>query len=291
MNKLIKSVFSAHKTQSVVAARTFSTSQDPASAELLSKIKDLGTQAAVDALWLNGYPQPQICGSRALTEGMKMVGNAVTVRFVPHRPDLLLDKPKGEDSAEYKAFEMCGPDQVLVMASTGPWESVGGDVKFLRLAQRKVGGYDDLVLFDMFTLFLTTTTTTTTRRLVTDGSVRDTHILRKYGFPVFSHSTTAKQGPAVMQPWGLNEVIECGGVTVRPNDIILGDDDGVVVIPRSMAETVVRVASEREKIESLIRDELERNPGSPGKYYPFKQPVDPNTPLGELISRHGKKYE
>ena len=108
---------------------------------------------------------------------------------------------------------------------------------------------------------------------------------------MFSHSTTAKQGPAVMQPWGLNEVIECGGVTVRPNDIILGDDDGVVVIPRSMAETVVRVASEREKIESLIRDELERNPGSPGKYYPFKQPVDPNTPLGELISRHGKKYE
>ena len=189
-----------------------------------------------------------------------MVGNAVTVRFVPHRPDILKDKPKGEDSAEYRAFEMCGPDQVLVMAATGPWESVGGDVKFLRLAQRKVGG------------------------LVTNGSVRDTHILREYGFPVFSHSTTAKQGPAVMQPWGLNEVIECGDVSVRPNDIILGDDDGVVVIPRSMAETVVRVASEREEIENIIREELQRNPGSPGKYYPFKQPVDPDTPLGKLLS-------
>ena len=57
-----------------------SSNQDPASPELLSQIKELGTQAAVDALWLNGYPQCQICGSRALTEGMKTVGNAVTVR-------------------------------------------------------------------------------------------------------------------------------------------------------------------------------------------------------------------
>jgi regulator of RNase E activity RraA len=53
------------------------------------------------------------------------------------------------------AFELCGPDEILVMASTGPWESVGGDIKFLRLAQRKIGG------------------------LVTDGSVRDTDEILK----------------------------------------------------------------------------------------------------------------
>merc|ERR1719453_1018155 len=65
---------------------------------------------------------------------------------------------------------------------------VGGDIKFLRLMQRQVAG------------------------LVTDGSVRDTDELLGYGFPVFSHSTTAKQGPAVMQPWACNDVITCGGV-------------------------------------------------------------------------------
>lgn len=66
--------------------------------------------------------------------------------------------------------------------------------------------------------------------LVTDGSVRDTDILREYGFPVFSHSTTAKQGPAAMQPWEANGVVECGGVVVRPGDAIIGDQDGETLL-------------------------------------------------------------
>lgn len=102
-----------------------------------------------------------------------------------------MDKPAGGDLPEYEAFEKCGPREVLVMASVGPWESVGGDIKFLRLKQLKVGG------------------------LVTDGSVRDTDEILSYGFPVFSFSTTAKQGPAIMQPWELqrrnNRVRQGGG--------------------------------------------------------------------------------
>jgi regulator of RNase E activity RraA len=81
---------------------------------------------------------------------MKCVGRAVTLRFVPARPDIAQDKPPGGASPEYEAFELCGPDNVLVMSSVGPWESVGGDIKFLRLKQLQIGG------------------------LVTDGSVRDT---------------------------------------------------------------------------------------------------------------------
>jgi hypothetical protein len=79
---------------------------------------------------------------------MKCVGRAVTMRFVPARPDIAQDKPPGGDSPEYEAFEKCGPNEVLVMSSVGPWDSVGGDIKFLRLKQRQIGG------------------------LVTDGSVR-----------------------------------------------------------------------------------------------------------------------
>ena len=70
--------------------------------------------------------------------------------MVPQRPDVGTDKPGGVDSPEYQAFELCGPSEVLVISAVGPWESVGGDIKFLRLKQRQVGG------------------------LVTDGSVRDT---------------------------------------------------------------------------------------------------------------------
>jgi regulator of RNase E activity RraA len=72
-----------------------------------------------------------------------------------------------------------------------------------------------------------------------------------------------------MQPWGANEVISCGGVLVRPGDAVVGDDDGVVVVPRGMVDEVIRIAMEREEVEEVIREELQRNPGSPGRYYPF----------------------
>lgn len=119
-----------------------------------------------------------------------------------------------------------------------PWESVGGDIKFLRLKQLEAGG------------------------VVTDGSVRDTDELINYGFPVFSHSTTPKQGPAAMQPWECNGVMACGGVVVRPGDAIVGDQDGVVVVPAAAAEQVYEIAHGREVIEEVIKTELIENPGT-----------------------------
>ena len=100
---------------------------------------------------------------------MKCAGRAVTLQFMGQRPDIAADKPGGVDSPEYEAFEQAGPNEVMVLASVGPWESVGGDIKFLRLKQLEVGG------------------------LVTDGSVRDTDTLLEYGFPVYSYSTTPRQ--------------------------------------------------------------------------------------------------
>lgn len=213
--------------------------------ETLARLGELPTQTLIDGLWVNNWPQSMIHGARSLFPGKKLVGRAVTLRFVPHRPDILADKPKGEASPEYQAFELCGPTEVLVASAVGPWESIGGDIKFFRLMQREAAG------------------------VVTDGSVRDTDQLREYGFPVFAYSSTAKQGPGVMQPWAVNDVISCGGVVVRPGDAIVGDDDGVVVVPAAMAEKVLEVAAEREAVEHVIKAELARNPGSPGRYYPF----------------------
>eukprot|EP00035_Acanthoeca_spectabilis_P037548 m.45940 g.45940 ORF g.45940 m.45940 type:complete len:617 (-) comp8698_c0_seq2:140-1990(-) len=232
--------------------------------ELARALGQCSTQALVDALWMEGYPPAMIEGSRPLdSTNAKLAGVAVTLRFVPHRPDIVKDKPAGEESPEYVAFEKCGPDQVLVMSSIGPWESVGGDIKFLRLKQRGVAG------------------------LVTDGSVRDTGALLGYGFPVFSHSTTANQGPAAMQPWAVDDVVMVGGVAVRPGDYLVGDQDGVVVIPSTMAEDVLRLAHEREEVEDVIKEELTANPGPPGKYYPFRKPVAEASPLGHLLTTRG----
>ncbi len=218
----------------------------PISDETLDVLKKIPTQTLIDGLWVKGWPMSYIEGARALQEGQHMAGRAVTLRFVPHRPDLVADKPKGDQSAEYVAIELCGPGEVLVIDAMGwKYSSVGGDIKFMRMMQRDAGG------------------------LVTDGAARDSVALKDYGFPVYSASTTAKQGPAEFWPWQVNDAIQCGGVLVRPGDAVVGDDDGAVVVPRSVVDEVIEIAHEREAVEEVIKAQLEIEQCSPGKYYPF----------------------
>lgn len=216
------------------------------SKETLEVLRGIPTQTLIDGLWVMGWPMSFIQGANPLQPGQSMAGRAVTLRFVPHRPDLAQDKPKGEQSAEYVAIELCGPEQVLVIDAMG-WEysSIGGDIKFLRMMQRQAGG------------------------LVTDGAVRDSNALKAYGFPVYSANTTAKQGPAEFWPWQVNDAIQCGDVLVRPGDAVVGDDDGAVVVPKAAVDEVIRIAHEREEVEEVIKAQLEIERCSPGKYYPF----------------------
>jgi len=216
--------------------------------EKLEILKKIPTQTLMDALWVKGWPHGYVEGSRPLQLGQQMAGRAVTLRFVPHRPDLADDKPKGEESAEYVAFELCGPGEVLVIDAMGwQYSSIGGDIKFLRLMQRQVGG------------------------LVTDGAARDSKSLKEYGFPVYCASTTAKQGPAEFWPWQVNDAIQCAGVLVRPGDVVVGDDDGAVVVPQAIVDEVIGIAHERESVEEVIKAQLEIERCSPGKYYPFNE--------------------
>jgi len=225
----------------------------------------LSTQSLIDGLWTLGWPTSHIAGARPLfPEQRKLVGRAVTLRFVPQRPDIAADKPKGELSPEYVAFEQCGPMDCLVASAVGPWESIGGDIKFLRLAQLQCAG------------------------VVTDGSVRDTDELLHYSFPVFSHSTTPRQGPHAHQPWEAGGVISCGGVAVRPGDAVVGDQDGVVVIAEAVAGKVAAIAEGRERVEEVVKEALQNERGSPGKYYPFVTgKITPKSALGQLLIRHG----
>lgn len=80
--------------------------------ELLAKLGNLSTQALVDGLWVMGWPNAQIDGTKALHPSHKCVGRAVTLQFVPVRPDIAQDKPAGGESPEYEAFEKCGPNEV-----------------------------------------------------------------------------------------------------------------------------------------------------------------------------------
>ena len=214
--------------------------------ETLEVLRAIPTQTLIDAQWVKSWPMSYIQGAVPLQQGQHLAGRAVTLRFVPHRPDLVQDKPKGADSAEYVAIEMCGPGEVLVIDAMGwKYSSVGGDIKFLRMKQLGAGG------------------------LVTDGGVRDSISLKEYGFPVYSASLTAKQGPAEFWPWQVNDAIQCGGVLVRPGDALVGDDDGVVVVPQSIVDEVIEIAHQREEVEEVVKAQLEIEQCSPGKYYPF----------------------
>ena len=216
--------------------------------ETLEVLRAIPTQTLIDAQWVKGWPMSFIEGALPLQQGQHMAGRAVTLRFVPHRPDLVDDKPKGSDSAEYVAIEMCGPGEVLVIDAMGwKYSSVGGDIKFLRMMQLGAGG------------------------LVTDGGVRDSVSLKEYGFPVYSASLTAKQGPAEFWPWQVNDAIQCGGVLVRPGDAVVGDDDGVVVVPQAIVDEVIEIAHQREEVEDVVKAQLEIEQCSPGKYYPFNE--------------------
>ena len=99
-----------------VAARSFA--MGPAaggtiSDELLDKLGGLSTQALIDGLWVMGWPAAQLDDVKPLSPTMKLCGRAVTLNFVPVRPDISVDKPPGGESPEYEAFELCGPKEVL----------------------------------------------------------------------------------------------------------------------------------------------------------------------------------
>ncbi|MBM3945319.1 MAG: ribonuclease activity regulator RraA, partial [SAR202 cluster bacterium] len=107
--------------------------------------------------------------------------------------------------------------------------------------------------------------------LVTDGAVRDGHKVVKYGYPVFAGGSTPTIGEPEILPYEVNEPVQCGGVLVWPGDVVLGDDDGVVVVPAQLAEEVLREAVEHDEIEQAILDHVLEEKESPSRFYPFNE--------------------
>ena len=96
---------------------------------------------------------------------------------------------------------------------------------------------------------------------MTDGSVRDTGVLRDYGFPVFSISTTPARAPTRTSPGPATPSSTAAASSFRPGDAIVGDDDGCVVIPAAVAQEVYDIAHSREVVEDIVKEEPSQNPG------------------------------
>ncbi len=194
-----------------------------------------------------GVPISFMEGVRAFTPGARLAGRARTLRFLPPRLDLSSETRQGEDSPEYLAMARCGPGDVLVADVMGrKMAAVGGDVKLLQLHMNGAEG------------------------LVTDGAIRDLTVLEDegYGLIVYAGSRTPYGGLPWAEPAEEGVDIQCGGALVRPGDVIVGDDDGAVVVPSWYAEECIAWVEETEGVESYVKDRIKAEGARPGKYYP-----------------------
>lgn len=172
------------------------------------------------------------------------MGRAKTLRFVPPRIDIQKETQQGAESPEYVAMGSCELGDVMVMDAMGKSSaSIGGDVKILQL---KMAGAEGLV---------------------TDGAIRDLDAVKEYGFKLFAGGRTGAVGIPDVWPYEANGTIQCGGVAVRPGDLIVGDDDGIVVVAAGIAEAVIDWVQEHEQAEEYIKALIESENVAPGKYY------------------------
>lgn len=171
-----------------------------------------------------------------------MVGRAKTLRYLPYRADLFARRG-GTMNAQKAAVESLQPGEVLVIEARGV-TSAGtiGDLLALRAAERGAVG------------------------IVTDGAVRDVAAIGGLSIPTFHVGSH----PAVLGrrhvPWETDNVIVCAGVTVQPGEIVVGDADGVVVVPEHLAEEVAVDGAEQEQQERFIAEHVRAGASVAGLY-------------------------
>ncbi|MGH3743725.1 MAG: fumarylacetoacetate hydrolase family protein, partial [Mycobacteriales bacterium] len=202
------------------------------SPSLRAKLENAPVAGLSAQLRKRGLNNVLIDGVLALQPDAKLVGTAKTLRFVPNREDLFTSHGGGYN-AQKQAFDAVGEGEVLVIEARGEaGAGTLGDILALRAKARGAAG------------------------VVTDGAVRDYNAVRGVGIPVYAKAAH----PAVLGrkhvPWDFDLTIACGGATVSPHDIIVGDRDGVVVIPPSMAEEVVDATLAKEDEDAFIAQQV-----------------------------------
>ncbi|WP_433574438.1 fumarylacetoacetate hydrolase family protein [Nocardia brasiliensis] len=200
--------------------------------ELRDKLSRVPVAALSQQLRKRGLNNVTIDGVRPVRPGTRLVGIARTLRFVPNREDLF-DAHGGGYNAQKRVFDTVAPGEVIVIEARGEAGSgTLGDILALRAQVRGAAG------------------------VVTDGGVRDHDAVAEIGVPVF----TAGPHPAVLGrrhvPWDADLTICCGGATVQPGDIIVGDGDGVLVLPPDLAAAVVDDALEQEIQDGWIAEQV-----------------------------------
>lgn len=225
--------------------------QQRVSATTLATLRQVSTATLSAQLLKRGFRQMFLHGVLPLRPDLRMAGQAVTLRYVPSREDLTPD----EDPAQGKfnnltnkqrvAVETVGPDDVLVIDARG---NLGagtlGNILVARMKARGAVG------------------------VVTDGTFRDCPGIKAIDLPTYAAGQSANISVVVHYPADINVPIACAGVTVVPGDVIVGDAEGVIVIPAAIADEVAHDGLEQERKEEFLYSRIVAGASIVGTYPP-----------------------
>ncbi len=216
-------------------------SLDPSVIETLSRVS---TATITTVLLKKGLRNVWLRGPMPLrTGGPRLVGRAFTLRFVPAREDLATPESWSSPKSTRGAIEAMPEGCIAVVDAMGVTDAgIFGDILCARMAKKGVTA------------------------LVTDGVVRDLAGVLGTGLPVWCAGRAAPPSVAGLTFVDWQQPIACGGVAVFPDDVIVADDDGAVLIPAALLDAVLATAPEQERMEAWIMDEVEKGLPLPGLY-------------------------
>jgi regulator of RNase E activity RraA len=219
---------------------------DPKVIDVFSKV----TTATLTTLLIKkGLRNVWLRGSMPLKPGQgRIVGRAFTLRFVPAREDLATPASWSSPTSTRAAIEDMPAGCIAVVDAMGVTNAgIFGDILCQRMKQRQVAA------------------------LVTDGVIRDVAGVLETELPIWCSGIAAPPSVTGLTFVAWQEPIACGGVAVFPNDVIVIDDDGAVLIPADLVDEMVATAPEQENLESWIMEQVKRGAALPGLYPPNEE--------------------
>lgn len=217
---------------------------DPLDPGVRAKLERVSTATLCTQLLARGLRKPFMDGPKPIGDSGKLVGVAFTVRYAPAREDLGMSVHfDNRTDIQRLAVESIGDGEVFVIDARGE-TSAGtlGNILATRIRQR--GGVG----------------------VVSDGAVRDAAAMSQIGMPVYASGANARLSSVLHRAVDMGVPVGCGRVLVCPGDVIVGDGDGVVVIPREWASEVAAAAVEQEELEQFILGEISSGRALDGVY-------------------------
>lgn len=215
------------------------------SAEIRDKLRKVSTASVATALYKRGLRNQFVQGVAPVErKPVTMVGQAFTLRYIPAREDRNpITVFRDRDHKQRVAVETCPEGHVLVMdARKDSRAATAGSILITRLQKRGVAG------------------------VVSDGGVRDAVGIGALDMPAYFACSSAPTNLTLHEAIEINVPISCGDAPVFPGDVMLGDSDGVMVIPAHLAEEIAAECAEMEVYEDFVLEQVNGGAGIIGLY-------------------------